>query len=85
MRSCRSGRKSGTLVSSDVVGPICESGDFFCQDRPLAQGGAGRLPGPDERGGLWLVMASNLQHAQPGGGRVMVKATGLRWCVRPSR
>src|SRR5258707_569249 len=22
-------------VASDVVGPICESGDFFCKDRPL--------------------------------------------------
>jgi diaminopimelate decarboxylase len=28
-------RKNGTRISSDVVGPICESGDFFCHDRPL--------------------------------------------------
>src|SRR5438034_683415 len=28
-------RKSGSSVLSDVVGPICESGDFFCKDRPL--------------------------------------------------
>jgi diaminopimelate decarboxylase len=28
-------KKRGALVSSDVVGPICESGDYFCHDRPL--------------------------------------------------
>ena len=26
-------RKNSPLIKSDVVGPICESGDFFCQDR----------------------------------------------------
>src|SRR5438477_11760480 len=26
-------RKNGTIVKSDVVGPVCESGDFFCRDR----------------------------------------------------
>jgi diaminopimelate decarboxylase len=28
-------RKNGGRIRSDVVGPICESGDFFCHDRPL--------------------------------------------------
>src|SRR5258708_37640028 len=28
-------RANGPLVKCDVVGPICESGDFFCHDRPL--------------------------------------------------
>ncbi|RYD45935.1 MAG: diaminopimelate decarboxylase, partial [Verrucomicrobiaceae bacterium] len=26
---------TGERFKVDVVGPICESGDFFCQDRPL--------------------------------------------------
>src|SRR5258707_9625164 len=26
-------RKNGELIKSDVVGPICESRDFFCHDR----------------------------------------------------
>ncbi|MSU32876.1 MAG: diaminopimelate decarboxylase [Pedosphaera sp.] len=30
-------KKPGKLVSSDVVGPICESGDYFAKDRPLAK------------------------------------------------
>ena len=27
--------RNGTLISSDVVGPICESSDYFCKDRRL--------------------------------------------------
>ncbi len=34
-------KKGGALVSSDVVGPSCESGDFFAKDRPLAKVGEG--------------------------------------------
>lgn len=26
---------SGATVTTDVVGPVCETGDFFCQDREL--------------------------------------------------
>jgi len=32
-------KKGGITLKSDVVGPICESGDYFCKDRPLAQVG----------------------------------------------
>jgi diaminopimelate decarboxylase len=28
-------KKAGALVSSDVVGPVCESGDYFDNSRPL--------------------------------------------------
>jgi diaminopimelate decarboxylase len=28
-------KKSGKLIESDVVGPICESGDTFCKNRPM--------------------------------------------------
>src|SRR5208283_6134568 len=34
-------RHTNLLVSSDVVGPICESGDYFCRDRPLPKVRAG--------------------------------------------
>src|SRR5271170_800181 len=34
-------RHNGKLISSDVVGPICESGDFFAKDRPLPKLGEG--------------------------------------------
>jgi len=52
-------RKSGTLVSSDVVGPICESGDFFCQDRPLPKVGQGDYLALMSAGAYGFVMASN--------------------------
>jgi len=34
-------KKGGALISSDVVGGICESSDFFCKDRPLPKVGEG--------------------------------------------
>jgi diaminopimelate decarboxylase len=42
-----------------VVGPICESGDFFCQDRPLLQAGQGDYLALMSAGAYGFVMASN--------------------------
>ena len=52
-------RKGGALVSSDVVGPICESGDFFCQDRPLPRAAEGDYLALMSAGAYGFVMASN--------------------------
>ena len=52
-------RKPGALVRSDVVGPICESGDFFCQDRPLPKAAAGDYLVLMSAGAYGFVMASN--------------------------
>jgi diaminopimelate decarboxylase len=52
-------RKGGTLISSDVVGPICESGDYFCKDRPLAKLGEGDHLALLSAGAYGFVMASN--------------------------
>jgi diaminopimelate decarboxylase len=52
-------RKTGALVRSDVVGPICESGDFFCQDRPLPKVGTGDYLALMSAGAYGFVMASN--------------------------
>ncbi|MEI6786577.1 MAG: diaminopimelate decarboxylase [Verrucomicrobiota bacterium] len=52
-------RKTGALVSSDVVGPICESGDFFCQDRPLPKAGAGDYLALMSAGAYGSVMGSS--------------------------
>ena len=48
---------------SDVVGPICESGDFFCKDRPLPKVSEGDLPCADERRRVWIRHGVQLQHA----------------------
>jgi len=52
-------RTSGALVRSDVVGPICESGDYFCQDRPLPKAGPGDYLALMSAGAYGSVMASN--------------------------
>ncbi len=52
-------RNSGTMVRSDVVGPICESGDYFCQDRPLPKAEAGDYLAVMSAGAYGSVMASN--------------------------
>ncbi len=43
----------------DVVGPICESGDFFAHDRPLAKVGPGDLLAVMSAGAYGYVMSSN--------------------------
>src|SRR2546423_1364194 len=52
-------RRKGALTKSDVVGPICESGDFFCQDRPLPKIGQGEYLALLSAGAYGFVMASN--------------------------
>jgi diaminopimelate decarboxylase len=52
-------RRRGATISSDVVGPICESGDYFCKDRPLARVGEGDRLALLSAGAYGFVMASN--------------------------
>ena len=52
-------KKGGATISSDVVGPICESGDYFCKDRPLPKVGEGDHLALLSAGAYGFVMASN--------------------------
>jgi len=52
-------RKGGPKIPSDVVGPICESGDFFTKDRPLPKVGEGDHLALLSAGAYGFVMASN--------------------------
>src|SRR6266496_4701568 len=52
-------RRNGPLISSDVVGPICESGDFFAKNRPLPKVGEGDCVALMSAGAYGFVMASN--------------------------
>ncbi len=47
------------IISSDVVGPICESGDYFCKDRPLQKVGEGDTLALLSAGAYGSVMGSN--------------------------
>jgi diaminopimelate decarboxylase len=52
-------RRAGPKVSSDVVGPVCESGDYFCKDRPLPKVKEGDYLALLSAGAYGFVMASN--------------------------
>ena len=51
-------RKGGATIPSDVVGPICESGDTFAKDRPLPKVGEGDLLAFMSAGAYGSVMGS---------------------------
>ena len=50
---------SARLEKIDVVGPVCESGDFFAQDREMPEVGQGDLLAIMSAGAYGFVMASN--------------------------
>ena len=50
---------SGALISSDVVGPICESGDTFAKERPLPRLDEGDYLALMSAGAYGSVMGSN--------------------------
>jgi diaminopimelate decarboxylase len=52
-------KRNGAMVSSDVVGGICESGDYFCKDRPLPKVREGDYLALLSAGAYGFVMASN--------------------------
>jgi diaminopimelate decarboxylase len=52
-------RNGSAQISSDVVGPICESGDYFAKERPLAKVGEGDYLALLSAGAYGFVMASN--------------------------
>ncbi len=52
-------KRAGELVSSDVVGPVCESGDFFCKNRPLPKAREGDFLALMSAGAYGFTMASN--------------------------
>ena len=52
-------KKTVVTISSDVVGGVCESGDYFCKDRPLPKFMAGEHLALMSAGAYGFVMASN--------------------------
>jgi diaminopimelate decarboxylase len=64
-------RAKRPTIPSDVVGPICESGDYFCHDRPLPKVVAGDYLVLMSAGAYGFVMASNY-NTRPFPAEVMV-------------
>jgi diaminopimelate decarboxylase len=58
-RGSREAAGEGKTTKIDVVGPVCESGDFFAQDREMPELRAGDLLAVMSAGAYGFVMASN--------------------------
>ena len=69
-------------VRADVVGPVCESGDFLALDRELEDVHAGELLAVYDIGAYGFVMASNY-NSRPRGAEVLVD--GDRFAVVTER
>jgi diaminopimelate decarboxylase len=67
-------RRGGPSVSSDVVGPVCESGDCFCKDRPLPKVREGDYLALLSAGAYGFVMASNY-NTRPLAAEVLVRGS----------
>jgi diaminopimelate decarboxylase len=64
-------RPDRDLTPTDVVGPICETGDFFARDRPLPALEAGELVCIGAAGAYGSAMASNY-NTRPRAAEVLV-------------
>ena len=61
----------------DVVGPVCESGDFLARDRELPDVEPGELVAVRDTGAYAFAMASNY-NLRPRAAEVLVESGGLR-------
>jgi diaminopimelate decarboxylase len=68
--------RTGDRFVADVVGPICESGDFFAKDRELAPLQPGDLLAVMSAGAYGFVMASNY-NTRPRPPEVLVDGSGF--------
>ena len=73
---------SGRTTVADVVGPICESGDFLALDRQIDDAQPGDLLAIQSTGAYGYVMASNY-NTRPRGAEVLVD--GDRYAVVTAR
>ncbi len=70
-------KKGAKTVSTDVVGPICESGDYFCKNRPLPEQKPGDRLALLSAGAYGFVMASNY-NTRPRAAEVLVEGAKHR-------
>lgn len=65
-------RRAGKKSKADVVGPLCETGDFLAQNRPLTAVRPGELLAVKNAGAYGYVLASNY-NSRPRPAEVMVQ------------
>ena len=70
--------------SVDVVGPVCESGDFFARDRELPRVEEGELVAILDAGAYGMVLASNY-NTRPRAAEVLVSGKSVKLIRRRER
>jgi diaminopimelate decarboxylase len=70
-------RRESKLEDVDVVGPICESGDFFARDRGLPVSAEGDLLAILDTGAYGMVLASNY-NTRPRPAEILVKGKSVK-------
>ncbi len=70
-------RRAGKARVVDVVGPVCETGDFFARDRALAPLRPGDLVALLDAGAYGMAQSSNY-NSRPRAAEVLVQARGAR-------
>ena len=68
---------AAAVITADVVGPVCESGDFFAQDRALPLPARGDLLAVMSAGAYGFAMSSNY-NSRPRAAEVLVDGDGYR-------
>jgi len=74
----RAVKEDGSLTNADLVGPVCETGDYLARDRELPDAAEGDLLAVMSAGAYGFSMASNY-NSRPRPAEVMVK--GDSWAV----
>jgi diaminopimelate decarboxylase len=67
----------GQLCVADVVGPVCETSDFFARDRKMDRPGEGDLLAITDAGAYGFAMSSNYNF-RPRAAEVLVEPGGFR-------
>ena len=70
--------EDGSVANADLVGPVCESGDYLARDRELPDASEGDVLAIKDTGAYGFSMASNY-NSRPRPAEVMVK--GDSWAV----
>ena len=78
VRSVNEDGENGSVANADLVGPVCESGDYLARDRELPDAREGDLLAIMCAGAYGFSMASNY-NSRPRPAEVLVR--GERWAV----
>jgi diaminopimelate decarboxylase len=65
------------MVIADVVGPVCETGDFLARDREMPDVAPGEWLSVSSAGAYGFVQASNY-NSRPRGAEILVDGTNWR-------